>query len=185
MKAKRIILGLLFFLFISAHPAFAQELTITTTPVLTPTVTPTYQLPYPGVLPGQPFYFLKTMRDKFWGVLISNSLKKAEFDLLQTDKNFAAAEILFKKKSDTSLILTTLTDGRGYFEDALKKSAEANKQGMDASDLLKRMQVANIRHQSVVFDMTHTNNKDDQKKYYSELEKVKQLGRKTSQFITH
>src|SRR5882724_3082526 len=45
----------------------AQEITITTTPGLTPTPTVVmYQLPYPGILPGNFFYSLKSLRDKLW-----------------------------------------------------------------------------------------------------------------------
>lgn len=154
----------------------AQEVSPTVSP--TPAAT-TYQLPYPGILPGHPFYFFKSLRDKIWGVMISNPLKKAEFDLLQADKSIASAELLFKQKAEKSLIFSQLADAGTYFSEALDKSVAAKKQGMDHNDLTKRMAVANQRHQEVVLEMTKTGSKEDKEKYLSELEKIKELGKRT------
>ncbi|MBF8250036.1 MAG: LPXTG-motif cell wall anchor protein, partial [Candidatus Levybacteria bacterium] len=49
-----------------------------------------YELPYPGLLPDSPLYFLRVTRDKLVSFLISDPLKKAEFDLLQADKRLNA-----------------------------------------------------------------------------------------------
>src|SRR3989338_6920091 len=81
-----------------------------------PTGTSDYQLPYPGILPDNPLYNLKTLRDKVWSFLISNPSKKAEFDLLQADKRLSVAIALFDlKKYD--LAEATISKGENYFED--------------------------------------------------------------------
>ena len=58
--------------------------------VMTPTPTPNYLLPYPGMLPDNPLYMLKAMRDRVINFLIADSQKKAEFYLLQSDKRLNA-----------------------------------------------------------------------------------------------
>lgn len=45
-----------------------------------------YVLPYPGMLPDHPLYFLKSIRDRIIEVLISDPVNKAEFYILQADK---------------------------------------------------------------------------------------------------
>lgn len=57
------------------------------TPPVTPTPTPVeYTLPYPGMLPNNPLYFLKKIRDSIIEFLISDPVHKAEFYILQADK---------------------------------------------------------------------------------------------------
>lgn len=60
---------------------------------LTPTPTPKvdYLLPYPGILPDHPLYFLKAFRDRILEALIVDPLRKAEFYLLQADKRVGMA----------------------------------------------------------------------------------------------
>jgi hypothetical protein len=177
---KKIILTLTLFLFtFTTMPSYAQEIT----PVISLSPTPvvfSYSLPYPGLLPGHPLYFLKSLRDKLWGAMISNALKKAEFDLLQADKAIAAADLLYKQKAESKVILSVLNDARVYFDEAIVKSIAADKQGMDSSDLVKRLLVANRKHQEVVRELTKTTNDADSKQYLSELEKFKELEKKTS-----
>jgi hypothetical protein len=45
-----------------------------------------YMLPYPGILPDHPLYFIKSLRDKLMEMLISDPIKKGQFYLLQSDK---------------------------------------------------------------------------------------------------
>src|SRR5260370_21185893 len=57
-----------------------------------------YNLPYPGLLPDNFLYPLKTFRDKIISFFISDPLKKASFDVLQSDKRIAAAQALEKEE---------------------------------------------------------------------------------------
>lgn len=66
------------------------------TPKLIPTPTPVeYVMPYPGILPTHPLYFLKTIRDRIIELLISDQASKAEFYILQGDKKIGMAAMLF------------------------------------------------------------------------------------------
>src|SRR3989344_3906165 len=58
-----------------------------------------YVLPYPGMLPDSPLYKIKVLRDKVTAYLISDPQKKAEFYLLQTDKQMGMILPLINKKN--------------------------------------------------------------------------------------
>ena len=66
-----------------------------------------YELPYPGLLPDNPLYYLKAIRDNILKFLIRDPMKKAEFDLLQSDKRLGASYALLKK-GNYDLCITTL-----------------------------------------------------------------------------
>lgn len=54
----------------------------------------TYELPYPGMLPDHPLYFMKQTRDWILDKLIMDPVKKAEFYILQGDKRLAMGMLL-------------------------------------------------------------------------------------------
>lgn len=66
---------------------------ITPTPMPAPTPVE-YALPYPGMLPDHPLYFLKNLRDRIIELLITDPINKAEFYLLQADKKLNMSIIL-------------------------------------------------------------------------------------------
>ncbi len=174
MKAKRLFIITLVFLIFSVQPISAHELLTTETPTPTPVE---YSLPYPGILPGHPFYFFKTIRDKVSGFFISNPLKKAEFNLLQTDKGFASAQTLLDQKQDKVKILSVLDEALTYFKDALTKIEEANKQGMETKALTQKLAMANRKHQEMLSSMVQITREKDKQLFISRLEKVKAFGK--------
>lgn len=136
-----LILGLLFF----APLSFAQENATVSAKV-------EYNLPYAGMLPDSPLYFLKTFRDKLISIFISDSLKKAEFDLLQADKRLASAILLFEKgKKD--LAESTISKGENYFDDGIKSMELAKKQGRDVGGLLVNFELSAKKHLEILSDL--------------------------------
>ncbi len=120
-----------------------------------------YTLPYPGILPDNPLYFLKAGRDRIVGLLISDPLKKAEFNLLAADKRLNSGVYLFKKgKEKYSLVISTVSKGENYFEEAIIKAREAKKQGMDTNDILRRLSDSAYKHQEVLKSFEKTSSKD-------------------------
>ena len=72
-KLSFLLLVISFLLLVSMPVSFAQKTSIIPLEVaskVSPTPVPVaYQLPFPGLLPDNPLYFLKTMRDRlvvFW-----------------------------------------------------------------------------------------------------------------------
>lgn len=122
--------------------------------VISPTPMIEYQLPYPGLLPDSPLYFLKTFRDRIIGFLISDPLRKAEFDLLTADKRLNGGVYLLRKdKSKEELAFSTISKGENYFGEAISKVKEAKKQGMDATFVLKKLSLSLKKHKEVLKEL--------------------------------
>lgn len=111
-----------------------------------------YDLPYPGILPDHPLYFLKMIRDRIVSFLISDPLKKADFDLLQADKRLNSGIYLLNKNKDKNekLAHSTISKGENYFEEAIQNVRQAQKQGLDTKDILRRLSDASKKHQEVL-----------------------------------
>lgn len=111
-----------------------------------------YDLPYPGILPDSPLYFLKAVRDNFLAFFISDPLKKADYDLLMADKRLASSKILIDfKKYD--LAVTTLSKSGNYFDKAIQEAAQAKRQGKNADSILDKLWTASQKHQEIIYQM--------------------------------
>lgn len=78
--------------------------------VPSPSVTPEpiqYVLPYPGLLPTHPLYFIKNIRDKIIELLVTDPISKSEFYILQADKKLNMGVTLENadKKYDADAVL--------------------------------------------------------------------------------
>ncbi len=150
---------IIFTLFLLNTPlVFAQQAEITDRPTSYPAEQTAsqagsldYQLPYPGLLPDNPLYSLKTFRDKIISFLISDPAKKAEFNLLQADKRLNAGFYLFnKQQGKEQLVVSTISKGVNYLEQAIKDEKEASKKGIDLGDLPRRIELSVMKHQQIV-----------------------------------
>lgn len=128
-----------------------------------------YNLPYPGILPDSPLYFLKTFRDKLVSIFISDPIKKAEFNLLTADKRLGSGIALFaKKKFDLSE--TTISKGENYFEDAIKNVKLAKMQGRPIDlGLLKNMELSSKKHKEVIEEMVEKSSGNLKDKFLKDL----------------
>lgn len=158
MKVRRLfhcsIVLLLFLFSVAASSAvFAQEQDVEGA-AISPTPTPIkYELPYPGLLPDSPLYFLKTARDRLINFLIADPLKKAEFNLLQADKRLQAGVYLFKKQGKQRLAESTISKGENYFEQAIREVEKAKNQGRDTVSILEKLSLAAKKHQEVLEEL--------------------------------
>src|SRR3989344_5639251 len=78
-----------------------------------------YYLPYPGILPDHPLYWLKMVRDRVGLVLTTAETAKAEKLLLYADKRLGAAWALIDGNK-VPLGVSTLTKGGKYLEQAVQ-----------------------------------------------------------------
>ncbi|MDE2026078.1 MAG: hypothetical protein KGJ07_06285 [Patescibacteria group bacterium] len=145
---KRIVFVLLFLLFFTiAMPSLAQEVVPTPTPV-------DYTLAYPGILPDNPLYKIKAFRDWLISILIADSLKKAEFDILQADKRLGAAQDLFEENPPkAALAVETLSKGENYFFSAIAQMKQAKIQGESLYDTLQKLRLSNAKHLEIVLQL--------------------------------
>lgn len=182
MKHK--LIGTLFLIsvfLIQVGTVSAQEIDLSETPD-TPTPAPVeYQLPYPGVLPGHFLYTLKDMRDTIISFMISNPIKKAQFDILQSDKRFETAFVLISKdKSKLDKTKETLVKAQNYFDEALEKTAAAQKEGMDVHDLLRVLVLAEPKHMEILKDIKQNVGSHD-KQFADEEKREKEFAKRLKQ----
>jgi hypothetical protein len=111
-----------------------------------------YELPYPGLLPDNPLYFLRVIRDKTVDFFISDPVKKTEFDLLQADKRLNAG-IFLLNKGKISLALTTVSKAENYFSEAIDKMGEAKMQGINTGVIKGKLENALKKHEQELKDM--------------------------------
>lgn len=111
-----------------------------------------YTLPYPGILPNSPLYFLKVVRDNFLSLFITDSLKKADYNLLMADKRLTSANSLVDKKN-YPLAITTLSKAENYFDKAIQDAAKVKGEGKNADEILNRLWLASQKHQEIIYQM--------------------------------
>lgn len=132
-----------------------------------------YELPYPGILPDNPLYILKVARDHIVSFLISGPLKKAEFNLLQSDKRLAGGLSLFiKDKNKIRLAESTISKGENYFQETLEKVKESNRQGMDTKDIVRRLMDSSKKHQEILKSLQFANLLKRSEEFEKEVSKL-------------
>jgi hypothetical protein len=158
MNIKQLFLSAIFFcvaIYIPLVTAYAQESASSASDSgLVQITTPTpadYQLPYPGMLPDNPLYFLKAIRDAITALFLSKPLDKATFDLQQSDKNIQASYLLIsQQQGKTMLALQTFSQGQDDFDQAITQATSAKKQGYSTKDLATKLSEANQKHEQIL-----------------------------------
>ncbi|HYM65374.1 MAG TPA: DUF5667 domain-containing protein [Candidatus Sulfotelmatobacter sp.] len=139
-----------------------------------------YDLPYPGILPNNPLYFLKAVRDNFVGYLISEPLKKSEYDLLQSDKRLVSSQKLLEE-GNAELSITTLSKSGNYFYSAIENAAFAKSQGKDATPILDKMLNASKKHQEIISEMVQKAKEKNKPSFVDLLKRTKSFQEKVEQ----
>ncbi len=147
----------LFSLFVTPHffESYSQEMVIETdTPVgvenlategsvLKP-IRVNYELPYPGMLPDNPFYIFKVVRDGIIKRLINDDMKMAKFSLLNAEKRMFAGRLLADKNKE-KLAIETISKGNNYFNDtisAIKHFKKTHPKSIDVKPFLLQLDIS-------------------------------------------
>ena len=106
-------------------------------------VTIDYALSYQGKIgPDNPLWYIKVMRDKVWQIVTFNPLKKAELNLLFSDKRLNSSLELFKNNKP-DLGLSTLTKSGKYLENAEALMTEN-------WEFYRKIALASLKHREVI-----------------------------------
>ena len=109
-----------------------------------------YALPYPGILPDHPLYFLKNIRDKIMDFLIRDPLKRVEFNLLMSDKRMNMALSLSEKGKD-ELAEKIASEAEMFYEKAVLEVKKAQEQQRELnSEILDKLEQASLKYQEVI-----------------------------------
>lgn len=114
---------------------------------------PEYLLPFPGILPDHPLYFLKQVRDGILDRLIMDPLRKAEFHVLQADKRLNMGKLLVEQGKG-SLAETTISKGENYLERAVSELSEFKSTGRAVpANLIDRLMRSTEKHVEVLNEL--------------------------------
>ncbi len=155
---------LLFFTVSSSSLVFAQDVTPTpfdeSSAASESAVQKTeYNLPYPGILPDNPLHIIKATRDKIVALLINDPIKKAEFNLLTSDKRVYAAQLL-SQKNKGDITIDTLSKSNNYFHESVAATEEAKSMGKNVDIVLHNLKLSGDKHLEVI-EIIKSNLKND------------------------
>jgi hypothetical protein len=88
-----------------------------------------YVLPYPGILPDNPIYFLKDLRDKIMEMLIADPVKKMEFHLLQSDK-FIGMALSYEGQGKWDKVTGMLDKSNLFMEKTVQEAGDIKTKGL-------------------------------------------------------
>lgn len=180
--SKFLFIFVLFFLF--AGTSYAQEGTISATLSTSSAQTIDYALPYPGLLPDSPLYFLKAIRDRVQLFLIGDLNKKAEYELIQADKRLNAALYLSKAgKEKYELSESTVSKAENYLESSIDDAYKAKEQKIDVRDLSFRLLTSSKKHQEVIGSIAKNVDSDTREKLEIQLKRAKELEKRANRLL--
>jgi hypothetical protein len=177
VKVRVIILSIILaiLVFAASSISFAQI----ETPASSPSASPApekqekvnYDLPYPGLLPDSPLYFLKAIRDRVIQFLVSDPQKKAEFNLLSSDKRTNAGYYLIVKDKDDMGVLY-ISKGNNYMHTAIIDAKNAGEKGKTVLDKIKP---SIKKHEEVVEGVLDKVDKTNRTKLQNELKRLSEF----------
>jgi len=108
-----------------------------------------YYLPYPGILPDHPLYWLKMIRDRVRLWSTRDVEAKYERLLLYADKRIGAAKVLIEG-GQADLGITTATKAEKYLEQAVGQLEKVKKAGKAYPERVENLQKAIAKHEEVL-----------------------------------
>ena len=130
-----------------------------------------YDLPYPGLLPDNPLYFLKSARDKLIEILIASPQKKAEFFLLSSDKRVNTGYYLIQKnKKDLGVLY--ISKSNNYMHMAITSAKSAGETG---TSLLSKMLTSIQKHEEIIKTVEGQVDKKNRTQLENELKRLEEF----------
>jgi len=134
-----------------------------------------YTLPYPGILPDHPLYFLKRLRDTILEKLISDPIRKAEFYILQGDKRLQMGLMLIEG-GKANLGESTISKGEKYLEQAVTKLSSYKESGaVVAPYVVEKLEKSITKHQEVITDLIAKANDTEKAGLQGSMELLRQI----------
>lgn len=163
------------FIIVRPVAAVSPAQTVSPTPTTTVEQKVEYLLPYPGILPDHPLYFLKALRDRILEALIVDPLRKSEFYLLQADKRLNMA-IFFGNKGASSQAAQSVTIARQFMERTVRGLVAFRNSGSQVpASTVDRLEKSMAKHIEVLGNMVANAGESERQILTSALENVKSL----------
>lgn len=160
---------------VSATPLLVQAASPSTTLPVAPVTKIEYVLPYPGILPDNPLYKLKLIRDRILDFLIVDPLHKAEFYLLQADKRLGMGTSLLNKGKN-ELAEQTVSQGEKYLSQAVESLTVLKNASKEIPGyVIERLAKAAAKHEEVLRELIVAATGKEQEGLKSSLTLVQKL----------
>lgn len=111
-----------------------------------------YYLPYPGILPDHPLYWLKMLRDRLILLLTAEPQAKLEKLMLYADKRLGAAKVLIEG-GKVQLGITTATKGEKYLEQVVLEWQILKKANKTTLETKERLNKEFAKHKEILTDL--------------------------------
>lgn len=112
-----------------------------------------YELPYAGITPENPLYFLKQLRDQIKEFLTRDYIKKAEFLLISSDKR-AHIAIILAQKGKTRQSVEVLADAEEKAMRIPQLLRESKKQGSAPNEsFVYTLKLSNSKHKEIIQEL--------------------------------
>lgn len=111
-----------------------------------------YYLPYPGILPDHPIYWMKMFRDRVVEILTTKTDKRVDLWVLYADKRLGAAKVLIEGNKIDLGVLTALKS-TGYLSKAVYRVEEIKNQGIEVGNLANKMERETLKHAQVLDEL--------------------------------
>lgn len=147
------------------------------------TVRVEYYLPYPGILPDNPLYKIKALRDRVLLMVTFDEVKKAERELLYADKRIGAAQVL-AEGGKMGLGISTATKAEKYLESAVNRAVKLSGGGRDVKSLFLTLTKAAAQHREILEVISDKSGGVEKEVLGRTLEQVGSLQEKLVQAMT-
>lgn len=108
-----------------------------------------YQLPYPGLLPDHPLYFIKDIRDQILDFATREPLKKAELYLHLSDKKVAMS-LALARKGKYARSREIYRSAEDMFSQIPKILTQSKDQGVSpTSAFTTKLKLSNTKHREI------------------------------------
>ena len=109
-----------------------------------------YDLPYAGMLPDNPLFFIKNIRDKILEFATRDQIKKAHLYLLFADKRIRMA-IELSEKGKWELAIVSVEESEKYSAKIYPLLVLAQKQGISSEgDFILNLRLSTEKHREVI-----------------------------------
>lgn len=133
-----------------------------------------YQLPYPGLLPDNPLYFIKQIRDSFMLFMAHDEAQKLEVYLQISDKNLSAG-VELAKKGRHKLSVAMVEEAENRFDSIVEK---LKKEKTPHPEFVATLKKANLKHRETIENLMKDMPQGQVERMQTIREKNMQIGKK-------
>lgn len=160
---------LFFFSAVITAPSVLAEVTISSQKV-------EYALPHPGMIPDNPLYFFKKIRDGALIFFTRDYQKKADMYLLFSDKKIVMARLLLEKGKG-KLSAATASAAEKNAQQALESAKKAKRQGSSPSaGFIHTIKVSTQKHRELLEGFLGKSSRGDRPQFEEALELNRKIG---------